>query len=212
MVELKKQTGPDNSLANTFNNIGSIYFLKGDDHKAYEYFNQGLILAKQVNSIKVIKNSAYSLYRLFKKQNKYDEALEMYELAFKMRDSIYNNENSEAVTKQQFKYEYEKKEIQLKEEQEKKDIVAAANSRRQKIIIVIVGIGFLFLLIFAIMIYKINSQRKKLNFDLAQKNAVIEEKQKEIIDSIVYAKRIQTALLPTDSYVARTLNKLNNKS
>jgi hypothetical protein len=172
-----------------------------------------LLLAKQVNSlIKVIKNSAYSLYRLFKKQNKFTEALEMYELALKCVIVLYNNENSEAVTKQQFKYEYEKKEVQLKEEQEKKDIVAAANSRRQKIIIVIVGMGFLFLLIFAIMIYKINSQRKKLNFDLAQKNAEIEEKQKEIIDSIVYAKRIQTALLPTDSYVARTLNKLNNKS
>jgi hypothetical protein len=62
------------------------------------------------------------------------------------------------------------------------------------------------------MIYKINSQRKKLNFDLAQKNAEIEEKQKEIIDSIIYAKRIQTALLPSDSYVDRTLNKLNNRS
>jgi hypothetical protein len=129
-----------------------------------------------------------------------------------MRDSINNKENSEAIAKQQYKYEYEKKEAQLKEAQEKKDIVAAANNRRQIIIIVIGGIGFLFLLIFAIMIYKINSQRKKLNFDLAQKNAEIEEKQKEIIDSIIYAKRIQTALLPTDSYVARTLNKLNNRS
>jgi DMSO/TMAO reductase YedYZ heme-binding membrane subunit len=72
-------------------------------------------------------------------------------------------------------------------------------------------LGFIALLIFAIMIYKINSHRKKLNFDLAQKNAEIEEKQKEIIDSIIYAKRIQTALLPSDSFVDRILNKLNDK-
>ena len=37
---------------------------------------------------------------------------------------------------------------------------------------------------------------------------MIEEKQKEILDSIHYAKRIQTALLTSEKYIERNLNKL----
>ena len=37
----------------------------------------------------------------------------------------------------------------------------------------------------------------------------IEEKQKEILDSINYAKRIQVALMPTEKYIERILNKWN---
>ncbi len=36
---------------------------------------------------------------------------------------------------------------------------------------------------------------------------IIEEKQKEILDSIHYAKRIQTALLPSERYMVRNLKK-----
>jgi hypothetical protein len=38
--------------------------------------------------------------------------------------------------------------------------------------------------------------------------ALLEEKQKEILDSIRYAKRIQNSLLPTDLYIHRNLKRL----
>ena len=40
---------------------------------------------------------------------------------------------------------------------------------------------------------------------------LIEEKQKEIIDSIYYARRIQRALLTSEKYIERNLNKLIKK-
>ena len=36
-----------------------------------------------------------------------------------------------------------------------------------------------------------------------------EEKQKEILDSIRYAKRIQHSLLPNEKYISKSLDKLN---
>jgi hypothetical protein len=39
---------------------------------------------------------------------------------------------------------------------------------------------------------------------------IVEEKQKEMIDSITYARRIQRSLLPTDKYIERNINKLKN--
>jgi len=44
--------------------------------------------------------------------------------------------------------------------------------------------------------------QKKLVED--QKN-MVDIKQKEILDSIRYAKRIQTSLLPSEKYIARVL-------
>jgi len=38
---------------------------------------------------------------------------------------------------------------------------------------------------------------------------IIEEKNKEILDSIHYAKRIQQSLLTSDIYIERALKKLN---
>jgi hypothetical protein len=38
---------------------------------------------------------------------------------------------------------------------------------------------------------------------------LVEEKQKEILDSINYAKRIQMALLPNEKYIDKSLNRLN---
>jgi tetratricopeptide (TPR) repeat protein len=47
--------------------------------------------------------------------------------------------------------------------------------------------------------------------DLQKAYSIIEEKNKEIIDSITYAKRIQQSLLPPDKYIEKTLARLMKK-
>jgi len=44
------------------------------------------------------------------------------------------------------------------------------------------------------------------NKEIELQKRLLEEKQKEIIDSITYAKRIQRSLLPTEKYIDRILN------
>ena len=66
----------------------------------------------------------------------------------------------------------------------------------------------------AVMIFFIirsNVIRKKINKELAEQKHLIEEKNKEILDSIHYAKRIQQALLPNEKYIERSLHQLNDK-
>lgn len=43
-----------------------------------------------------------------------------------------------------------------------------------------------------------------------KESASVEEKQKEILDSIRYAKRIQQSLLPTEKYIDKKLKELKN--
>lgn len=47
--------------------------------------------------------------------------------------------------------------------------------------------------------------------NITDQKQIIEEKQKEIIDSINYAKRIQNSLLPTDKYIDKTFKRLKDK-
>jgi hypothetical protein len=60
---------------------------------------------------------------------------------------------------------------------------------------------------------------EKVKDEIALKNKIVEEQklqveehQKEIIDSITYARRIQQSQLPTEQYIDRTLKRLNKKT
>ena len=47
--------------------------------------------------------------------------------------------------------------------------------------------------------------------EVTEQKEKVEEKQKEILDSIRYAKKIQTALITSERYIYRKLNELNIK-
>jgi hypothetical protein len=50
--------------------------------------------------------------------------------------------------------------------------------------------------------------RSKAEGQLAERKRMIEEKQKEILDSIHYAKRIQKSLMPADSQIDKVLKRM----
>jgi len=73
------------------------------------------------------------------------------------------------------------------------------------------------MMVLAIVIYRGSKQKQKANIELLAKNEIIEqqkhtveEKQKEIIDSIKYAKRIQNSLLPTEKYIDKSFKRLKD--
>lgn len=124
------------------------------------------------------------------------------------RDSLLNEENTRESTRLELNYEFEKKEAAAKIEQEKKEAIAAAEKRKQRIIIFVVsGFGVL-VLIFAIFAYRSFLQKRNANLAITRQKELIEEKQREILDSIHYARRIQTALFTSEKYISRNLVRL----
>jgi len=103
------------------------------------------------------------------------------------------------------KYENEKKqkEIELKNaEISKKDAIVKQKTNFQyALIIIIILIVFFFL-----FLYRSFRQKKKANVLLNNQKLLIEEKNKDITNSIKYAKRIQESILPVDNIVQNTLN------
>ncbi len=75
--------------------------------------------------------------------------------------------------------------------------------------------GFLYLSLIPILLnaYLISvfvKATQKAAEQISEQKHLVEEKQKEILDSIHYAKRIQNSLLPTDKYIERILKKTNH--
>lgn len=152
---------------------------------------------------------------LLKKQGKGIEALEAYTRYITLRDSLGNLEKQNELARKDIQFEFDKKEAVLKANQEKREALSNEEKKRQQIIIYSVSGGFLLLLVLAIVIFRSLQQNKRQNKIITeQKEAVelqkhlVEEKQKEILDSIRYAKRIQSSLLTNEVTISKTLKRL----
>jgi tetratricopeptide (TPR) repeat protein len=130
-------------------------------------------------------------------------AFEHYKQFILFHDSISSEKTRKLSLKNQLSYEYQKKEAIMKEKQEKERVITEEKSRFQQIVIIAVTFGLLLVIVFAIFIFR---TLKITNF---QKH-IIEQKQKEILDSIHYAKKIQSAVMSNENYIGKTLKRLSS--
>jgi hypothetical protein len=180
--------------------------------------------AKELGFPYQIQNAANILTLIYTNQNKFKQALEMYELEIQMRDSINNTETKKASIKKQFQYHYEKKaaadSVKNTEEQKVKNAQLTAQQAQLKqektqrlalyggLVLVIAFLGFVFNRFRVTQKQKVIIEQQKVLVDEAF--TYLEEKNKEVMDSIHYAKRIQTALMPNEKYIEKTLNRLTS--
>ena len=133
-----------------------------------------------------------------------------------IRDSIESQDNKKEVIRHEFKYDYDKKEAiadaEHQAEMEQQEAVATEQQKKQNIIIGSVSGGLGLVVLFSIFLFnRFQVTRKQKTVIEEQKEEVdraydsLEEKNKEITDSINYAQRIQAAILPPDRIVKRYL-------
>lgn len=72
--------------------------------------------------------------------------------------------------------------------------------------------GLALMLVVAVVSFRAFKNKHKANVIITAQKQFIEEKQKEIVDSINYAQRIQKAHLPQEKYISKKLNGLMNKA
>ncbi|HYG50208.1 MAG TPA: hypothetical protein VD905_04860, partial [Flavobacteriales bacterium] len=86
------------------------------------------------------------------------------------------------------------------------------------VLITVLDIAFIFMMSlilgsrFAMQFTKVEALQQKTeqqSREIELEKQLVEEKNKEILDSIHYSKRIQQALLPSEKYIERNLKRLN---
>lgn len=231
---IKELEGEENTygIAGTYQLIANSYKELKNYPLALNYYLKSYKIFSERNALDNLRDVCYNLYEIYKFQKQFEKSLQYHEEYTALKDSIYNQESNKQLLEVEAKFENEKKQNEinlLSKEKRLKELELmriAESNYRNKIIAVILSIAFIFVIAILIYIYKINRARKIANIKLMQKNEEVllqketiekqkinlEEKQKSIIDSILYAKKIQQAILPSESYVERNILRLKNKN
>lgn len=203
------------SITIDLNNLGSAYYETGKYEKALAIMERAVKIARDINEI---DREAYSLGILAKVYEKTGQTAKAY-TAFKrhvlLHDSIINQENKSEITRKQLQSDYERRttadSVKNAEAQKVKDaeiVAQQAQLKQEKTQRYTLYGGVLLLLGFGIFAYNRFRITQKQKAIIEKQKHLVEEKQKEILDSIHYARNIQRSLLPTDRYIQRTLERI----
>jgi len=196
-------------------NKGNLNIADNNNTAAIKECSVALKYAERFKSLVWQKNSCACLYEAYEKLNDYKNALIYYKKTKNISDSIHNEKNRNEATQKDFQYKYAVKAAADSVKQAESDKVKDAQIRAQQSQlnqekIVRVGLFALaaLILIFAGFIYsrfKASEKQKKIiesqKIITESQKDLLEEKQKEIIDSINYAKRIQYTLLANTEFL-----------
>jgi tetratricopeptide (TPR) repeat protein len=190
--------------------------------QALVFAERNLKISKELGYPDNIKVAASGLSQIYKKQKRFEEAFEMFVLEIRMRDSITNEETKKASIKKQFQYQYEKqaaadslKHAELQKVKNAQLEVQRARLEQEQtqryalyggLTLVLAFLGFVFNRFRVTKKQKLIIEEQKLLVDKAYET--LREKNKEVMDSIQYAKRIQRALMTPENYINKQLNRL----
>jgi serine phosphatase RsbU (regulator of sigma subunit) len=212
-VEELRKSGFDEVIFNGLRTVTKIYFKLKKYQLALKYGLEAEKIAKSsLNDLNYTTNIDLLLYEIYKAKGNYEEALNHHINYMVIKDSIVNLESQSELEKKAIRYEFEKNELETKAIQEKKDAVNDEEKQQQRIILYSVSIGLFLVLLLVLFVFRGLKQKQKDNAIITQqKNEVekskhiIEEKHKEITDSINYAERIQKTFLASNDLLNQHL-------
>lgn len=192
------KTGDGMGLADCYNNLAVINKEQGNIPEAIRFAEKGFALANEIGTPEIIQVSAFELGELYSMEKQFEKAFYFQKLYTRLNDSINSNENVKKVTRLQMQIDFEQKEREQQLIQKQKELERELEIEHQKIVRNSFVAGFFVVLILSFFIYKNYRNKQKANLLLAEKNQIIELKNKEITDSIEYAQHIQKAMLVSD--------------
>lgn len=209
-LTISEEIGDKRGIAATFINIGAIELMQKNSIKAKEYANKALQISKNDGGKEILKDSYSLLTDVERSLGNYQKAFENFQLFILLRDSLFNEENTKKTVQMQMQFGFDKKMAadsianaksqEIKEVEINKQKIEIKAKRFQQfgligvLVLVVIFAGFMY------NRYRITQNQKKIielqKHEVEKQKEIVDEKNKEITDSIQYAKRIQNAILP----------------
>ncbi|MGM0579699.1 MAG: tetratricopeptide repeat protein [Bacteroidota bacterium] len=214
------------------NFLVDVYIATNKLFLAEENATTALEIANQINSLKWKIKSFENLSEIFYKKGAFQSAYQYKDSAYIFENKLMDEEKQKQISNLRIIYESEQKEqeneiLRIDKELKQKQIT------QQRILNVAIGSVLVIIIVFATITFRAKNQKQKannqlkiqneeirqqreeietqserlksINADVLRKNHLIEDKNKNITDSINYAKRIQTALLPFPQRIGKEL-------
>jgi serine phosphatase RsbU (regulator of sigma subunit) len=181
--------------------------------EAEKYVKSALTIAAEIGADEELSRGYHIASLLYENMGNPAKALQYSKLYIAMQDSVFNSENRKTVSELEKKYQSEKKDSEIALLNKDKALSQKEIERSRLIRNSLLAGVALVLLLLVVSIRAFLSKKKSNDIITQQKSEVekqkqladerreiVEEKQKEILDSIQYAKRIQQAMLTSESY------------
>lgn len=190
--------------ATLYLNFGDLESRQGNYKEAVKYFGKSLAIGREVESFELMEAAAASLSDTYEKMNDPALALKYYKEYSRLKDTVVNVESAKQINELTERYESKQKQNEI-DLLTKDKVINETKLEQNKItnMALVIGIVLTFILLSAF--YFRYRDKKKANLLLEDKNKIIEEKQKEIFDSLQYARQIQKLLLANHKLVNQTL-------
>ena len=229
---LKKETEDESGMATIYTNLSAQYAAQGKFKKAFSAIAEAKKIADHQNDLFLLSKVLEKNSMIYRMSGDYKNAYKYHIDFIVVKDSILGQETQKAVVEYKEMYESEKKQYEIDklkktEEIDKLKIIKneqqleKEKAQRYLIFGVLLCVIVLCIVLIRAFIQKrnnanllqnknemINAKNDALqnaNLEISHQKEIIEEKQKEIVDSINYAKKIQYALLANEALLTKHL-------
>ena len=211
------QQSPDLDLrAQVYSELGNLYSYLGMLQPAINYLKKALADAQRIESDPILQSCYNNLAKYYDRLGDKENALVYFKLYMLHRELMFSNQSALKIAEVEALYNLDKKEKEiqlLKSENRIKDLEASS----RKLINIVLISGMIFVIAFSVIIYRqyriqnkanyvlslqkeaIDKQKKEIELQrdsIKESHLILEDKNRQITDSIEYAKRIQFSLLP----------------
>lgn len=206
-LEISEGNGHISTQIGCYINLASVLLQTGDAKEGMSYLEKAIVLAQKMGYKDALCEAYLGMSELYTSVSDYRSAFLYHKKYSLLKDTLLNEENNKQIVELQTLYETEIKDKELIKKDAEISIQTAGAKRKlfQRNIFIVC---FALMIGLALFIYRSYRLKKLANSKLHKQKELIEEKQKEILDSIYYASRIQRALITSEKYIHRNLSRL----
>ena len=204
-VKLSHMVNDQYHLGFCYMGLSKAYLKQNQYKRSIEKGLQAYKLGQKLNAYGLCSEASDALYKAYLGVNDYKSAFYYLKVT---KDSYDSTMSSDQIKKQaelelNFKNAYKEKQDSLlrASQQKQKDIAHRAELNQQKLLTVSGIVGLIMAAIIAVIVFRYYQKEKKSKQIINNQKLIVDLKNKEIVDSINYAKKIQQAVIPTTAEI-----------
>jgi tetratricopeptide (TPR) repeat protein len=208
---IRKKRNDTYGIAECLTLYADFYYAQNNYNNAISYLLDCYAITNEKSYDHMRQYILLQLSDCYEKNNDLASALKYQKLYIELKDKLLNESTSNKIAQLEIQYDTEKKEKEIKLLNAENELkIRDINKKKMQRNISLVGLSLIILLAIYISYHllekkKVNKLLAFQNEEITSQKAIIEDKNKDITDSIRYAKRIQNAILPQQKIINQLL-------
>ena len=213
-LEKMQQVNYGYGLGLSYSSLGKITQAKNNHADAIMWFKKAEKYFQDGNFLGELSTLSVSIAKSYEAVGNYKESTRYLKQHIEFKDSLFNDEKLKESQRYELEFRFKEKQLADSLKIVERDKIAAIEAEKhqqieeeklakQKLYTYAGVAGLGLCLIIVIITLRNNKKQRVFTQVIADQKATVEEKNKEITDSITYAKRIQEAILPPQKLVEK---------